>query len=258
MKRTLIDYLNSHPVGENGNNSTRWLNKKEPELWKWILESTSFLPNDAKPKQRIWHIINDTQEIPICPVTGTPVKWWENRYLTYSSRSAKASCKEHAKRRQTTYKEKTGFDHWNSKENTEGYEKRKATCLENWGGVWPNATDEVYEKFIKTKSENGHCRTDEEKSAIELYMLEVENHTKDSWYYSYSRINPDGLERGKEYHLDHIYSRKAGYDNNIPPNIIGHWTNLRLLPAKENNGKSSDCDKTVEQLYEDYTNNSRS
>ena len=86
-------------------------------------------------------------------------------------------------------------------------------------------------------------------------MIEVENHTKDSWYYSYSRINPNGIERGKEYHLDHIYSRKEGFDNKVPAEIIGHWTNLRLMPAKENNGKSSGCDKTIEQLYEDYESN---
>jgi hypothetical protein len=257
MKQKLIDYLENNPGHSYNKNGTRYLYKREPELWKWILESTSFLPGDALPKQRIWHIINNKNEIPKCPVTGENVKWWENRYLTYSSVSAKASCKEHAKRRQATYKEKTGFNHWNSKENTKGYEKRKATCMENWGGVWPNATDQVYDKFIKTKSENGHCRTDEEKSALELYMIEVGNYTKDSWYYSYSRINPDGLERGKEYHLDHIYSRKEGFDNKIPPEIIGHWTNLRLLPSRENNGKSSNCDKTIKELLEHYYNNSR-
>jgi hypothetical protein len=254
MKQKLIEYLENSPESYN-KNATRYLYKKEPELWKWILEQTMFLPGDALPKQRIWHIINEVYEIPKCPTDNIPVKWHENRYLTYSSRSAKARCLDHAKRRQESYKEKTGFNHWNSKENTEGYEKRKQTCFDNWGGVWPNATDEIYDKFIKTKSDNGHCRTDEEKSALELYMIKVEEYTKNSWYYSYSRINPNGLERGKEYHLDHIYSRKAGFDNKVPAEIIGHWTNLRLMPAEENNGKNSRCDKTIEKLYEDYTTN---
>lgn len=257
MKQKLIEYLENSP--ENYNKSaTRYLYKKNPELWKWILESTSFLPDDAKPKQRIWHILNDKNEVPKCPVTGENVKWHENRYLTYISQSAKAKCPEHKKLRLATYKKKTGFDHWNTKDNTEGYEKLKKTSFQNWGGVWPGQTEEVYNRFIETKSANGYCRTDEEKSALELYMMEVENHTKDSWYYSFSRINPEGLERGKEYHLDHIYSRKAGFDNNIPPEIIGHWTNLRMMPSRDNNGKSSKCDKAIEQLFEDYQNNSRS
>lgn len=255
MKQKLIEYLENSPDSYN-KNATRYLYKKDPELWKWIVKSTSFLPTTAKPKQRIWHIINDVNSIPLCPVDNIPVKWHENRYLTYSSASAKARCPEHKNRRLATYREKTGFDHWNSKENIQGYEKLKSTHLKNWGD-WSSKTDEVYNKFIETKSSNGHCRTEEEKSALEIYMLQVEEHTKNSWYYSYSRINPDGLERGKEYHLDHIYSRKAGFDNSVPPEVIGHWTNLRLIEAKINNGKSAGCDKTIEKLYEDYYNNEK-
>jgi hypothetical protein len=258
MKQKLIDYLDSHPTDVNGNTSTRWLNKKDPELWKWIVDQTSFLPVDAKPKQRIWHIINDVYIIPLCPIDKIPVKWWENRYLTYSSRSAKGRSPNHQAKRRKTYKERTGFDSPNSKENIKGYEKFKKTCFDNWGGVFPAKNEELNKQILNTKIERGICRTDEEKSALELYMLEVEEHTKNSWYYCYSRINPDGLERGKEYHLDHIYSRKMGFDNKVPPEIIGHWTNLRLMPGKENNGKGPRSDKTTEQLYEDYHNNMRS
>jgi len=256
MKENLIKFLGEQP--ENYNKSaTRYLYKREPELWKWILESTSFLPDNAKPKQRCWHILNDNFTRPVCPVTGEFTKWYENRYLEYSSRSAKARSPKVTTKRLETFKKKTGFDHWNSIENVEGYNKRKNTCFNNWGGVWPIQTDDVYNKFITTKSLNGYCRTDKEKSALELYNEKVKEHTKNSWYYSYSRINPNGLERGKEYHLDHIYSRKEGFDNNVPPEIIGHWTNLRLLPAKENNGKNSKCGKTIEKLYEDYRINAR-
>jgi len=56
MKQKLIEYLELYPVDANGSN-TRWLKSREPAPWKWILESTSFLPENAKPKQRIWHII---------------------------------------------------------------------------------------------------------------------------------------------------------------------------------------------------------
>ena len=198
MKQRLIEYLENSPESKNYNKSaTRYLYLREPELWKWVLESTLFLPINAKPKQRIWHIVNDNFNRPVCPVTGEFVKWWENRYLTYSSRSAKARSPDHIA-------------------------KRTKTC-------------ELHEHVV--------------------HMLVVEEHTKNSWYYSYSRINPNGLERGIECHLDHIYSQKAGFDNNVPPEVVGHWTNLRLLPAKENNGKGARCDKTIEKLYEDYQSN---
>ena len=256
MKEKLIQFLSNQP--ENYNKSaTRYLYKKEPELWRWILESTSFLPDNAKPKQRIWHIIHDKFVVPTCPVTGEPVKWWENRYLTYSSRSAKAKSPSVVAKRMKTYIEKTGYTAWNSKSNVSGHEKFKTTVLKNWGVENPAQNETIKQKVLDTKIKNGVCRTEEEKSALEIYMSQVENFTKDSWYYSYSRINPDGLERGKEYHLDHIYSRKEGFDNNVPPEVIGHWTNLRLLPAKLNNGKSAGCDKTIEKLYEDYYNNGK-
>lgn len=256
MKQLLIEYLNNHPTGVNGNTSTRWLNNTYPELWKWILKETEFLPGNAKPKQRIWHIIHDSRSIPLCPVDNIPVKWHENRYLTYSSRSAKAKSPTVTSKRMATYKKKTGYSAWNSKENESGYEKFRNTNFEKYG-TWATGSEELKKQILDTKVKIGVCRTEEEKSALEIYMLQVENFTKDSWYYSYSRINPDGLERGKEYHLDHIFSRKEGFDNNVPPEIIGHWTNLRLIPAKENNGKSSNCDKTMEELYEDYRTNTR-
>lgn len=124
----------------------------------------------------------------MCPIDNVPVKWHENHYLTYSSKSAKAKCSNHKNRRLSTYKKKTGFDHWNIKENSEGYEKLKATHLVNWGD-WSSKTDECYSKFIETKTANGH------------------------------------------------------------------WTNLRLMPGKENNGKGSRSDKSLEQLFEDFHRN---
>ena len=255
MKKMLIKYLEEQPETYN-KNATRYLYKKEPELWKWILEQTNFLPGDALPKQRCWHIITDTYSIPVCPINNIPVKWNENRYLTYSSRSAKAKSPVVTAKRMSTYKQKTGYSAWNSKANESGYEKFKDTNFEKYG-TWATGSEELKKQILDTKIKSGVCRTEEEKSALEIYMLQVENFTKDSWYYSYSRINPNGLSRGKEYHLDHIFSRKEGFDNNVPPEIIGHWTNLRLIPAKENNGKSSNCDKTMEELYEDYRTNTR-
>jgi hypothetical protein len=122
MKQKLIEYLEHSPENYN-KSSTRYLYKREPELWKWVLESTFFLPADALPKQRIWHILNEINSIPLCPIDNIPIKWHENRYLTYSSRSAKARCPKHHEKRKKTYKERTGFDSPNSRENIKGYEK---------------------------------------------------------------------------------------------------------------------------------------
>jgi len=53
------------------------------------------------------------------------------------------------------------------------------------------------------------------------------------------------------YHLDHIYPVIKGFENRVPPEIIGDISNLRFIPWKENLYKS---DKLLEearkQLYE--------
>lgn len=252
MKEQLFDYLNNAPRSDYNKNHTRYIYLRKPELWKWILEMTPFLTKSALPKQRIWHIINDKFEIPKCPIDKVPLKWHENRYLSYASRSAKAKSKIVTKKRLDTYRERTGFDHWNSKENTEGYNKLKKTHFKNWGGVWSAAVEEIYIKFIATKIENGGCRTDDEKSDLELYSLLVEDYTDYNWKFFYENINPKNLLRGKDFHLDHIYSRSEGFNNGVPPEVIGHWTNLRMIPASQNVKKWKNCDKTLEELFEDF------
>ena len=51
-----------------------------------------------------------------------------------------------------------------------------------------------------------------------------------------------------ENHLDHIYSIHYGFINNIPPYIIGHRNNLRLIPRSENSSKNKRCDITIDEI----------
>jgi hypothetical protein len=101
------------------------------------------------------------------------------------------------------------------------------------------------------------------KSAISRYSgvdrnLEVEYYnavklvTNKNWYEHFYDINPNRLSRSRDLHLDHIYSISEGFKNNIPAEVIGHWTNLRLLPKIENSSKGAKCHKTIEELFEDY------
>jgi len=54
--------------------------------------------------------------------------------------------------------------------------------------------------------------------------------------------NPDGVVR------DHMVSRRYGYDNNIPPEIIGHPANCQFLSHRDNLSKGAGCSLTYEQL----------
>ena len=244
------------------------LKNSNPKLWQYIVEKTLFLPIDAKPKQRIWHILNDAYEIPKCPETGLEVKWNENRYLTFINQSAKASyqnklglykhnSEEANKKRSDTIK--TNYrngkhilvENRNIKPNIE---KQKQTCLKKYGvdNIFKdkNFIEQNYLKGVAS----GKITPREKRDDKRKYYDAVSYYTRKSWYEYFSKINPNHIKRGDDWHLDHIYSRQQGFVNNIPPYIIGHWTNLRMISKSDNSAKSSRCDKTQEQLYEDFFN----
>ena len=56
------------------------------------------------------------------------------------------------------------------------------------------------------------------------------------------------------FHLDHRYSIKQGFLDEIDPKIIGSIVNLQMLPAKVNCSKKEKCDITIKQLLRNYAN----
>ena len=152
----------------------------------------------------------------------------------------------------------------------------KQTCLSNWGVDNPAKTAEVRDKIKKTNlkkygSENpsnskivtdkirkafiskGLWVDDSQRSDLEKYRLEVKKISKKSYHDYFYVINPQNLPRSRyQWHLDHIFSVEEGFKQRVPPEVIGHWTNLRMLWHLDNSKKNTKCDKTIEQLFEDY------
>ena len=62
-------------------------------------------------------------------------------------------------------------------------------------------------------------------------------------YRAFEKKVPDG------YQIDHIYSIKDGWDNNVPVFIISGPYNLQLLSEAENKKKSSESWITLDELY---------
>lgn len=54
------------------------------------------------------------------------------------------------------------------------------------------------------------------------------------------------------YHLDHMFSISDGFKENIPPYIIGHISNLIMLPASDNLSKSGKSSVTKEELFSKF------
>ena len=169
MKDILLNIIQTDASANKS--ATRYLYKTHPDLWRQVLEKTLFLPDTALAKQRIWHIVNDVYEIPLCPVENIPVKWWENRYLITSSRTAKqkykwsngdyanAHTKEANKLRQESNKKAVndGRKYRDAKTYTPAdREKAKQTCLEKYGVANGSQTKKSRESSIDLVRQNRH------------------------------------------------------------------------------------------------------
>jgi hypothetical protein len=64
-------------------------------------------------------------------------------------------------------------------------------------------------------------------------------------------INPNDLPIGIcQYQIDHIYSMRVGFENNVDPTIIAHIANLRLMWHVDNKSKHIRCDQTLDELMD--------
>jgi hypothetical protein len=245
--------------------ATRYLYKTHPELWDQIVEKTNFLPYDSMPKQRVWHILNDVWEIPKCPIEGVNLRWNEKAYLETSSRTARIT-RQHLrgdfknsftdevneKRKQGNLKAVATGRKYRSKETytAEQKEKQRQTFLKKYGVDNPSKHLDIRKKISDIQIQNGatpkHLR-----SLRQLYYDRVIYFTKLNWKAEFDKINSTRLNRS-EVDLDHIYSIQQGFRDSIPPYIIGHWTNLRMLEKTKNYSKGMRCDKTQDQLFYDF------
>jgi len=266
MKNILLEIINND-LSYN-KSATRYLYKSHPNLWQEILEQTNFLPLDALPKQRVWHIINDIWKIPQCPITGQLLKWNEKTYLTTINRKATIKLQHLRGDFKNSFTEeinkKRREGNLNAVKNGRKYrlkntyteqqkEKQRQTFLKKYGVDNPSKHPSIRKKLSDANITNGatpkHLR-----SLKQLYYERVMYFTKISWRDHFDKINPTRLNRS-ELDLDHIYSKHQGFEDNIPPYIIGHWTNLRMLDKKKNSSKGKKCDKTKKQLFEDFFTN---
>lgn len=119
---------------------------------------------------------------------------------------------------------------------------------------------ENYVPWIKGKKLPGLFKNIDrtgKNNAYVKYLLKTENITYDEYlnqlenkegYYKMVRnitnLQPVHLlenydQRGVlKYHLDHIYPIAKGFENKIPPSVIGDISNLRFIPWEENIEKS--------------------
>jgi hypothetical protein len=73
------------------------------------------------------------------------------------------------------------------------------------------------------------------------------------WKYKQEFFNHYGKHRSRtDHHIDHQLSIYDGFAENIPPYILGHWTNLHMLSAKDNISKNKKSVINSSTLFKNY------
>jgi len=83
------------------------------------------------------------------------------------------------------------------------------------------------------------------------YISEVNKYTRISLSINkLLMIELRGVKNG--YDLDHIVSKVNGFRNNIPPYIIGHISNLRIIDSSYNRKKQHNSEKEISEIANSY------
>ena len=220
---------------------------------------TEFLSDECPHTQRAWHIINENYEIPKCKECGIIETKYSHRceswgYLTFCSTVCASSNEETQNKVKKTSLERFGATNiFSTSRFRKKYIKR---MLENYGVVhnW------LSEKSLKRKDETRKRKKIEWLKTLpdrQLYYEIV-------WMITNKQLHYFGIDKFKDkwwerrgivdHHIDHMYSIKKGFENNIPPYIIGNIHNLDLIPYKENVRKQCNCSKTIDEILNEIQN----
>jgi len=115
-----------------------------------------------------------------------------------------------------------------------------------------NGTEQLRITKIRASKEASGlwCKRDD-KPYFEQYLTIVNSLTEKNYRKYKNIINPDNLNRTRAdidkngFHLDHIISKKYGFDNGILPFVIASIKNLQMLTISENSTKQAVIDSSL-------------
>jgi hypothetical protein len=277
MKEDLFNYFITDNI--SGKKCTeKWLSKNNFELWDKIINwcDVNKLTN-LEFKRKVYHYVSNCIEIPVCLNCQKEVKYkrFIDGYQKYCSSSCQNSCiiaKEkwlkswkngNSNNEHITNRNKTILEKYGSFEEYKSHLQKivKKNCLEKYGVEYITQTDfykekrkdvllEKYndenfnnpDKTRKTRIKNGTQINDEIVDGFINYKKIVMNKTLTIYRNNQKIINPQNLKRSKkDYHLDHLFSIKQGFLQNIPIEIISHPCNLQMIHYKDNLKKQDEC-----------------
>lgn len=165
-KKKLSDIVYSSKTNKHKSNISKY-----PEVYQWVINSTSYLPESTSFLERVYVCLND--ENPYCQYNKKK-KFSGNLNIGYYNcgRSTKCQCaKEH--------KSKQIQESWKSRDNNEVQEKKKKTNLKKYGVEHvmqdPKKVEERKQKCLNKFGETTNLKTQETKKKSSQTLLEKYN-----------------------------------------------------------------------------------
>lgn len=146
-------------------------------------------------------------------------------------------------------------------------EKIKQTNLEKYGVENPKQNIDIIKKAIETfKKRLPVMRKRNEELGLwtplsllserDIYYRNVDMFTRESlriFGEDLLKLSSFQMGQGKgKFSIDHKFSKKEGFLQNIAPQIIGSIVNLEVMDHSLNSGKGAKCSITAEFLYNSY------
>lgn len=180
----------------------------------------------------------------------TRFKTFIHGYATYCSNKCCALCEDQKEKSNRTLLEKFGEKVENRFQLTTIKEKMKQTNLNKFGAEQYSQSEEGIKNMRKIMEEKKLWVPYDSLPDFEKYRRLVEKHT------AKNRHKLENYDKRSKFgwHVDHIYSVKDGFENNICPYVIGSLYNLKMIPWLENIKKNSKSLMTKEELLENWKN----
>lgn len=133
-------------------------------------------------------------------------------------------------------------------------QKAKETSMKRYGVPYYIQTDEgrLRNSVANTKTYRSKFPHEVNGRSRKQYTAAVRHQTNLVYQEFKHILDPQGL-RSREWVLDHVYSVVDGFTNEVPVNVLCHYSNLKLIKKTDNSSKNCRSDKTLEQLWEDYS-----
>nr|QMP83453.1 MAG: hypothetical protein [Caudoviricetes sp.] len=260
LKSFLLNFI----LDKNGKISQGKFKSLSKEIILAINYHTSIIKTKTLTEKIYW-IINDIFYYPkFCLYKNCPNPIISFNQQKYQSKFCCSSCntkhqltirenpfsgKEGIQRRKSGMIKKYGVDHNMKTKNS--LDKRVKTYLNNYGVDNPNKSKSVRDKTRKTNEINGIWQTKEQMDLYYIYNRIVWQITNRQNLKSLPNCQKRKHIKYKDaFSLDHKFSIKEGFLNNIPPYIIGNIINLEFIPAKVNSSKREKSSISKQYLFD--------